>query len=91
MLMHYKNNHRDMTLKQIFQNFHNKFLNSDFSLYNEPNVTKSLGHVLCIPLERSVSQNFDLGLGYFLMLCRNFVKVFFSIFHVSCHKNKTRA
>ena len=69
-----------MTLKKIFQNFHNKILNSDSSLHNEPNVTKLLGHVLCILLEGSVSQNFDLGLGYFFMLCRNFVKVFFHYF-----------
>ena len=57
-----KNNHRDITLKKYF---HNKFVNSDFSLCNEPNVAKSLGHVLCILLEERVSQNFDLGLGYF--------------------------
>ena len=78
--MCYKNNHRDMTFKKIFQNVHNTFLNSDFSLYNESNVTKLIGRVLCILLEGSVSQNFDLGLGYFFMLCRNIVKVFFHYF-----------
>ena len=72
--MYYKNNHRDMTSKKIFQNFCNNFLNSDFSLYTESNVSKSIG------LEASVSQNFDFRLGYFFMLCRNFVKVFFHYF-----------
>ena len=74
-----------MTLKTIFQNFHIQFLNSDFSVHNESNVTKSIGHVLCIPLEGSVSQTFDLGLGYFFMLCRKFIKVFFHYFYVSYH------
>ena len=37
-----------------------------FSLYNEANVTKLLGQVLCILLEGSLSQNLDLGLRYFL-------------------------
>ena len=69
-----------MTLKIIFQNFHIKFLNSDFSVDNVLNVTKLMGHVLCIPLEGSVSQNFDLGLGYYFMLSRKFVKVFFHYF-----------
>ena len=69
-----------MTLKIIFQNFHFQFLNSDFSVDNVLNVTKLIGYVLCIPLEGSVSQNFDLGLGYFFMLCRKFVKVFFHYF-----------
>ena len=54
-----------MTLKKIFQNFHIQCLNSDFSVDNEVNVTKLIGHVLCIALEGSVSQNFDLGPGYF--------------------------
>ena len=54
---------RDMTLKTIFQNFHIKFLNSDFSVDNESNVTNLIGQVLCIALEGSVSQNFDLGPG----------------------------
>ena len=66
-----------MILKTMFQNFHIKFLNSDYSVDYELNVTKSIGHVLCILLEGSVSQNFDLGPGYFEMLCRNFRKRFF--------------
>ena len=69
-----------MILKIIFLNFHIKCLNSDFSVDNESIVTKSIGHVLCIPLEGKVSQNFDLGLGYFFMLCRKFIKVFFHYF-----------
>ena len=71
---------RDMTLKTIFQNFHINFLNGDFSVNNQSNVTKLIGHVLCITLEGSVSQNFDIGLGYFFMLCRKFVKMFFHYF-----------
>ena len=78
--MCHKNNHRYKTLKTVFQNFRTKFLNSEFSVDNESNVPKSIGYVLCILLEGSVSQNFDLGLGYFFMLCRNFVQVFFHYF-----------
>ena len=62
---------RDVTLKTIFQNFHIIFLNSDFSVINESNVTKLIGHVLCITTEGSVSQNFDLGLGYLLCYVEN--------------------
>ena len=69
-----------MTLKTVFQNFHIIFFNSDFSVNNESNVTKLIGHVLCITPEGNVSQNVDLGLGYFFMLCRKFVKVFFHYF-----------
>ena len=76
----YKIRHRDSILKTKFQNFHIKFLNSDFSVSNALNATKSLGDALCSPLEGSVSQNVDLGPGYFLMLCRNFVRVFFHYF-----------
>ena len=75
-----KNSYRDMTLKTKFQNFHIKLLNSDFSIDNESNVTKSIGHVPCILLEGSVSQNVDLGPGYFCMLCRKLVNVFFHYF-----------
>ena len=76
----YKIRHRDITLKTEFQNFYIKFLNSDFLVSNPLNVTKFLGNALCSHLEGSVSQNFDLGPGYFLMLCRKFVKVFFHFF-----------
>ena len=69
-----------MTLKMRYQIFCITFLNSDFSIDNESNVTKLIGHTLCIPLEGSQSQNFDLGLGYFFMLCRKFVKEFFHYF-----------
>ena len=71
---------RDMTLETIFQNFHINFFNNDFSVNNESKVTKLIGHVLCITPEGSVSQNFDLGLGYSFMLCRKFVKVFLHCF-----------
>ena len=69
-----------MTLKMRFQIFHIQFLNSDFSIDNESNVAKLIGHALCIPLEGSVSQIFELGLSYFFLLCRKFVKVFFHYF-----------
>ena len=75
-----KNSYRDMTLKTKFQNFHIEFLNSDFSVDNKLNVTKSIGYVPCILLEESVSQNFDLGPGYFFMLCIKFVNIFFHYF-----------
>ena len=55
-----------MKLKKIFLNFHIKIFNSDFSVTNESNVTKSIGHVLDILLEGKVSQNVDIGLVLFL-------------------------
>ena len=67
-------------LKAAFQKFNINFLNSDFSVANSLNVTKSLGDVLCNVLEGIVSQNFDLGLSYFFMLCIKFVKLFFHYF-----------
>ena len=60
-----------MTLKKIFQNFHINFLNSDFSVDNESNVIKSIRHVLYSLLGGSVSQNIDLGLGFFLCYVEN--------------------
>ena len=69
-----------MTLKTIFQNFHINFLNSGFSVNNESNVRRLIGHVLCTTLEGRVSQNCNLGLGYFFMLIRKFVKIFFHYF-----------
>ena len=81
---------RDITLNPKFQNLHIKSFNSDFSVSNALNITIFLGDALCSPLEGSMSQNFDLGPGYFFMLCRKFVKYFFTIFCVSCHKNKPR-
>ena len=48
---------RDITFKTKFQNFHIKFLNSDFSVSNALNVTKFLGDAFCSPLKGSVSQN----------------------------------
>ena len=71
---------RDITLKTKFQNFHIKFLNSDFSVSNALNINKFLGDALCSPLEGSLSQKFDLGPGYLCMLCRKFVNVFFHYF-----------
>ena len=63
--MCYKNDNRDIKLNITFQDCHIHFFNSDFSVENQSNVTKSLGYVLCSTLEGSVSQNFDLGPGYF--------------------------
>ena len=76
----YKIHHGNSTLNAKFQNFHIKFLNSVFSVSNALDVTKFPGGALCSLLEGSVSQNFDLGPGYFFMLCRKFVKVFFHYF-----------
>ena len=83
-----KNSYRDMSLKTKFQNFHIQFLNSDFSVDDESNVTKLKGYVPCILLEGRMSQNFDLGPGYFFMLCRKCVSV---SFYVLCHINETSA
>ena len=69
-----------MILKTAFQKCDIHFLNGDFSVANSLNVTTSLGDVLCSVLEGSVSQNFDLGLSYFFMLCRKFVELFFHYF-----------
>ena len=69
-----------MTLKTIFQNFHINFFNSDFSVNNESNVTRLIGHGLCTIPEGSASQNCNLGLCYLFILCRKFVKIFFHYF-----------
>ena len=76
----HKIRHRDSTLNTKFQNFHITFLNSDFSVSNALDVTKFSGGALCSLLEGSLSQNFDLGPGYFFMLCSKFVRVFFHYF-----------
>ena len=64
-------------LKTTFEQYHINFSNSDFSLDIASISAKFLGYVLHSPPERSVSQNFDLGLDYFFMLCRNFGKISF--------------
>ena len=69
-----------MILKAAFQKIDINFLNSDFSVTNSLNVTKSLGDVLCNVLKGKMSRNVDLGLSYFFMLCRKFVKLIFSLF-----------
>ena len=53
------------------------FLNSYSSVDVAAISFKLLGNVLYDIPEGSVSQNVDLGPGYFLMLCRNFGKLFF--------------
>ena len=45
-----------MILKTAFQKFDINFLNSDFSVANSLNVTKSLGDVLCSVFDESLSQ-----------------------------------
>ena len=64
-------------VKTTFVNYHINFSNSDFSVDIALICFKFLRYVLHSHPERSVSQNFDLGPGYFFMLCRNFEKIFF--------------
>ena len=52
-----KNFYKRHDIENNISKFSHNFLNSDFSFDNESNVTKWIGHVLCIPLEGSVSQN----------------------------------
>ena len=52
------------------------FLNSDYSINTSSISSNFLGyHVDSLP-EGNLSQNFDLGLRYFFMLCRNLEKLF---------------
>ena len=71
---------QDSSLGQYIKDKISKCSYYDFSVSNALNVNTFLGNALCSPLEGSMSQNFDLGPGYFFMLCRKFVKVFFSLF-----------
>ena len=50
------------------------FLNSDFSINICSISSKFLGNVVNFLPQGSMSQNFDLGPSYFLMLCRNLEK-----------------
>ena len=77
--MCYRNCYRKIILKAAFQKFNINFLNSDFSVANSLNVTKSLGDVLYNVLERSMSQNFDLGLSYLLCCVENLLNYFFTV------------
>ena len=56
------------------ENFHINFLNSNFSVDIASIGSELFGYVPHSPPEGSVSQNIDLGPGYFFMLCRNFIK-----------------
>ena len=67
-------------MRTAFQKCDIHFLNSDFSVAKSLNVTKSLGDVLCSVFEGRVSHNLDLGLSYFVMLCKKIVKLFFHFF-----------
>ena len=57
-------------LKTTFGNYHINFSNSDFSVDIALICFKFLGYIPYSPPEGKVSQNFDLGPGYFCMLCR---------------------
>ena len=63
-------------LNTTFEQYHINFSNSDFLLDIASIFAKFLGYVLHSPPEGSVSQNFDLGTGYFFMVCRHFGKIF---------------
>ena len=62
-----KNQYRGMTLNTTFQNCHFKFSNRHSSVDIASKVPKSLGYVLCRPLEGKMSENLYLGSGYFCM------------------------
>ena len=55
------------------------FLNSAFLLDIPSIFIKLAGNVFYDILEGSMSQNLDLGPGYFFMLCRNYGTFFFSL------------
>ena len=64
-------------LKTTFEKYHINFSNSDFSFNIASIFAIFLGYVLHSPPEGNISQFFYLGPGYFFMLCRNFMKIFF--------------
>ena len=76
ILFYNKGHSRDRTLKTALDNFHIIFSNSHFSINIWSISSKFLGNLLQYLFEGSMSQNFDLGPGYFFMLCRNFGKYF---------------
>ena len=75
--------------------FYSYFFNMDISLIMTLIFLKTCIHVVEVYLEGSVSQNFDIGFSFCLMLCRrlNFEKNDrkHQKFAVFCHKIKTRA
>ena len=56
----------------VHDNFHITFLNSHSSINICSISSRYLENLLECLLEGNVSQNIDLGPGYFFMLCRNF-------------------
>ena len=76
-------------------NFHIYFLNMDISLTKALSCLKICMYTAEICLEGSVSQNFDIGLSFCLMVCRrwNFEKKYKKSqkLPVFCHKIKTKA
>ena len=71
---------RDGKLKTTLQNFHMIYWNSDISVNTFSIFAKSLeNNVYCLP-KRGISQNIDLGPGYFVIWCRIWKNYFFTIF-----------
>ena len=70
---------RDGALKTARGNLYFIFLNSAFSLDIPSILIKLAGNVFYDIIEGSLSQNLDLGPGYFFMLCRNYGTFFSSL------------
>ena len=82
-----------MNLKIL--NFHIYFFNMDISPTKALSCLKVCMYTAEICLERNVSQNFDIGLSFCLMVCRRWNFEFFlkksQKLPVFCHKIKTKA
>ena len=76
------NEHNNKLKNRIFDNY---FLNVNFSLTIAHKEFKSRLHSLHIPLEGTVSQIFDLGLGFYFMSKngKHFVKFVNVIFKIT--------
>ena len=81
---------RDGTLKTKLENFHNIFLNSDFSLNICSIFAKFLENVFYSLPEGSVSQILIYVLVIFLCYVEIEENYFFTIIYVLHHKNVTR-
>ena len=75
-------------------NFHIYFFNMDISLIKALSCLEMCMYIAKISLEGRVSQNFDIGLCFCLMVCRrwNFEKKYKKLqkLPVFCHKKKLR-
>ena len=85
-----KAHNRDGALKTARGNLYVIFLNSAFLLDIPSIVIKLAGNVFYDILEGSMSQDLDLGPGYFFMLCRNYGTFFSHYYFHFGHKNITR-